>query len=157
MRVINKSDIRELLEKAKHSERGRTNLNVHDDDDDVNFFYNAFIPGTYVQPHKHVDKDEYFQIIEGRALVVIFDNLGIVMQVHELSQEGAISCKIERGIWHTVIALEPSVLLEVKAGPYDAATAKVFAKWAPGEDGSYRPSYEKALLGSVLHVQSLQE
>jgi hypothetical protein len=36
--------------------------------------------------------------------------------------------------WHTVVALnEQSVLLEIKAGPFDPKAAKEFAPWAPEE------------------------
>jgi hypothetical protein len=35
--------------------------------------------------------------------------------------------------WHSLIALESSIIYEVKDGPYDPADDKYFAGWAPGE------------------------
>ena len=49
--------------------------------------------------------------------------------------------------WHTVIALElGSVLLEVKAGPYDPNQPKEFASWAPEESSSEVAGYLSGLL-----------
>lgn len=47
-----------------------------------------------------------------------------------------VGVEISPGTWHTVVALvQGSVLLEVKAGPFDPAAAKELAAWAP-EEGS---------------------
>ena len=133
MIVVTEQDMDALLRKASESPRRRAILSPHSEEDPINYFYNALMPGTYVQPHKHEDKDEYFQILKGDILVVIFDDNGKVRQTDWLSSDNAISCKIQPGEWHTVVAIKPSVILEVKAGPYNPDTAKIFAPWAPQE------------------------
>ena len=35
--------------------------------------------------------------------------------------------------WHTLVALQPSILFELKEGPYHALSDKDFAAWAPAE------------------------
>lgn len=50
--------------------------------------------------------------------------------------------EIESTEWHTVIALKPdSILLEIKAGPFDPHQAKDFAIWAPNEDTTEMKDY----------------
>jgi hypothetical protein len=40
---------------------------------------------------------------------------------------------IRPGVYHTMIALTPSAVLEIIQGPYQADTHKQFAAWAPRE------------------------
>lgn len=146
MIVVPVDDLDALLKEASESPRRRAILNPFSEEDPINFFYNALMPDTYVRPHKHEDKDEYFQILKGEVLVVIFDDNGRIRQTGWLSLENAVSCKIKSGEWHTVVALEPSVIQEVKAGPYDPDTAKIFALWAPSEDNPASAQYRDDLV-----------
>lgn len=135
----------DLLKKAEESPRKRAIFSPHNEKDPVNFFYNALMPDAYVQPHKHHKKDEYFEIVRGEILVVTFNDNGHVLHVAKLSEKNCISCRIQPGEWHSVIALEKSVILEVKLGPYDPATAKTFAPWAPSEAEFVSGPYLKQL------------
>ena len=48
----------------------------------------------------------------------------------------SVGIELRAEAWHTVLALEKkSVLLEVKAGPFDPKQAKELAPWAPSENG----------------------
>ena len=152
MLAIRKSDIDELLQKAADSPRRRANLNVHSEGDDLNFFYNALMPNTYVQPHRHEDKDEYFQIVEGRIIVVIFNDDGSVRQAEILGKDEVVSCRIEPGEWHTILVLQKSVLLEVKSGVYDPETSKGFAPWTPGEEEPESDAYMTTLWQTVQRL-----
>ena len=49
---------------------------------------------------------------------------------------------IESGVWHTLVPLaNDTVILEIKRGPYNAATDKTFASWAPEEGSPAAHSY----------------
>lgn len=94
-------------------------------------------PGTYIQPHKHEnpDKTEYFFALRGRIAVFEFDASGEIKDCIILDpNKGNFGIEIAPGTYHSLISLESgSVAFEVKKGPYELATAKDFAIWAPAE------------------------
>ena len=60
--------------------------------------------------------------------------------------ETAVGVEVPVACWHTVVALEPgSILLEIKAGPFDPAVPKEMAPWAPDEGSTYACSYLEKL------------
>jgi cupin fold WbuC family metalloprotein len=62
----------------------------------------------------------------------------------------AVGIEISANTWHTVIALEPSsVLLEVKAGPFDPSQPKDLAPWAPDEGGPTAQQYLQFLISNI--------
>ena len=51
------------------------------------------------------------------------------------------------GLWHSIAALTPvAVCYEVKPGPWDPATDKEFAPWAPEEGSDAASQYLATLL-----------
>ena len=74
------------------------------------------------------------------------DDSGAVTARYFIGQgHAAIGVDTPAGVWHTVVALsEVLVCYEVKPGPWDPATDKEFASWAPSE-GS--PDVERYLSG----------
>jgi len=78
MHIVTRAMREELLEEAARSPRRRKNLNVHDDDTKINVLLNAIFPDSYVPPHKHTDKREYFNFDTGRFIVVTFDDEGVI-------------------------------------------------------------------------------
>ena len=106
-------------------------------------------PDSYVCPHKHEDPDkvEVFLCLRGRAAVLAFDDAGRVAGVFTLSPAGPThGAEVPPRTWHTVLALEPgTVLYEVKQGPYNPATDKKFAPWAPAEGAPEAAEYLEAL------------
>src|SRR3989344_6980765 len=149
MKAVTSDALNGLFKEAERSSRKRINLNLHRDGDDINVFFNAFLPGTYPQPHRHKDKDEYFTIISGAALVLEFSNDGTIQDAVLLEPQCAVACKIPVGSWHTVLALIPSILLEAKAGPYDPATAKECAPWAPAENNTAAKDYTQRIIQKI--------
>lgn len=135
---INHKMIEPLEEKARVSNRLRTNYNFHSESSDLlQRMLNVMEPDTYCRPHKHEnpDKREAFIILKGKIAVLEFDDSGNISASITLSHElGNYACEIAPGSWHAIIALEPgSVVYEIKDGPYDPATDKKFAKWSPAE------------------------
>lgn len=125
--------------RARRSARKRSNHNFHASAQDaVHRFLNVLTRGTYVQPHRHASppKHESFIVLEGSVVVAIFDDDGRVRDKHVLAAGTARVCGIDlpAGLWHTIAPLtDEAVCFEVKPGPWDPATDKEFASWAPAE------------------------
>lgn len=87
------------------------------------------LPGTEVVAHRHQMSNESVLILAGLD-EVIFEETGERVlrekeRYHLCPAEGRYGCVVPAGAWHTVEALEPSVIFEAKDGKY-------------GEDGSER-------------------
>ncbi|MFN8258459.1 MAG: WbuC family cupin fold metalloprotein [Bacteroidales bacterium] len=131
---------KDLFERAAKLERRRLNYNFHKEQGDIlQRMLNVMNSDTYIRPHKHInpDKREVFIVLKGKVLVVEFDDSGNVTEYAMLSNDSACyGCEIRLRSWHSIICLEDnSVVYEVKDGPYDPLTDKIFAPWAP-EEGS---------------------
>lgn len=151
MQVITQYDLNVLLAQAQESPRRRTIFRLHEHEEPVQRMVNAILPGSYVTPHKHEnpDKVELFTALIGRVALVQFDNLGEVEEVQFLDANGPVRVvDIAPRIYHTLVALQPSALLEIIQGPYEAATHKRFASWAPLEDNPKANDY-------LLHLESI--
>ncbi|MEM9832018.1 MAG: WbuC family cupin fold metalloprotein [Bacteroidota bacterium] len=143
--TITQELVNQKAQDARDSDRKRNIHVLHTGDEDtLQRMLNAFQPGTYVAPHRHVavPKAEMVLVIQGGLGFVRFADDGSYQPenfVYMNPQEGLLGVDYRAGVWHTFIALEPdTVVLEVKPGPYDAATDKEFAPWAPkeGEEGT---------------------
>jgi len=123
---------------AGASPRRRINHNFHEGPgDNPHRMLNVLLRGTYVRPHRHVTppKTEAFLPLTGRVGIVCFDDAGTVTGQYELDAGGPVrGIDLPAGEWHTVLALtEVSVCYEVKPGPWEPASDKDFAAWAPRE------------------------
>ena len=79
------------------------------------------------------------------------DDAGTIASVARLGAGGGAGVDIDPGIWHTVVVLSDSaVCFEVKPGPWDAATDKEFAPWAPPEGDAAGVEYVEALVRESL-------
>jgi cupin fold WbuC family metalloprotein len=141
------------LARAVQSPRGRTNHNFHPSlADTLHRFLNAWTRGSYAAPHRHlkVPKPESFVVLRGELGLFIFDDEGLVKETHVLGRGGVVGIDLAPGVWHTVTALsETAICFEVKAGPYDAATDKEFAPWAPGEGDPAAAAYLASLYEKI--------
>jgi len=151
---IDKSFTDPLIEKAAKSVRRRTNYNFHIVlEDTLQRMLNIMNIDTYVCPHKHInpDKREAFILLQGKVLVFEFDDSGRIKDYIMLDREkGSHGCEIGQRSWHTIICLENNtVLYEVKDGPYDVSTDKVFATWAPSEGDVACVQYNQSLIKKV--------
>jgi cupin fold WbuC family metalloprotein len=135
---------------ARQSPRRRHILRFHELPEVLQRMVNAVEPESYAQPHQHRDPDkaEVFVCLRGRAVVVRFDAAGEILESTMVAAGGPVlGVEIPPQAWHTLLALEPgTVLFEVKEGPYEAATDKRFAPWAPPEsDTAMARAYLAAL------------
>ena len=139
MKWLDAQTLDQLTEKAKQAERLRTHFNLHELlDEPVQRLAVAMEPGSYIRPHRHPQQEkwEFFTVLRGTLLMLIFDDDGRVEKRMELSGTGPLyGIELPPGTWHTVISLESgSVFVEVKQGPYTPLDAKDFAEWAPEEN-----------------------
>ena len=147
----------DLSSEAKMNERKRKNYNFHKDDSDpVQRMLNALEPSTYVRPHRHVnpDKREVFILLRGRIAVVEFNDKGVVSDLIILDQSiGNYAAEVAPGIWHTVVSLENnSVYYELKDGPYDKNTDKIFSEWSSAEGTQEAVKYLDKLKNKICSV-----
>lgn len=151
MRAITRNQIDELIQQAEESPRLRAMLSLHQPEDLVQRMVNALAPGTYIPPHKHEnpDKVKLFSLLKGHIAVLHFNDLGEVDNIMMMTTNSPI-CIIDVAprSYHTMIALEPSAILEIIQGPYDQATHKQIADWAPTEDNPKAGDY-------LLHLEAI--
>ena len=141
------------LARALTAPRGRVNHNFHPDmASNPHRFLNAWTRGSYAAPHRHlaVPKPESFLVLRGELALFVFDDAGGITEKHILGRDGVLGIDLAPGLWHTVAALsETAICFEVKAGPYDVATDKEFAPWAPREGDAAAAAYLAGLLRSL--------
>lgn len=114
---------------------------------------NALVPGTYVRPHRHPDEHqgEGFILLRGRLALLVFTtdgNIDFIQSRVLTARDGCCGMDIPPHTWHSLVALEESVIYEVKgqpAGGYVAARDKEFAPWAPEENAAEADDYCRAL------------
>ena len=126
--VIDKKLLDEVAERAKSSPRLRMNYNFHKSlDEKCHRFLNAVEPGTVVDIHRHLTKDETFVLLRGRVRVNTYYDDGSIMDSVELSpDDGRYGMNIPKGVWHNLESLETnSVFFECKEGPYSLEDQEV--------------------------------
>lgn len=143
--------IEQVRRKAESSPRLRMNHNFHpSDQSNPHRFLNVMLRGTYIRPHRHRQppKAESWILLEGEALFFTFDDGGAVTGKWTISATGP--CRgldLAPGAWHSLAAVtECAVMYEVKPGPYEPATDKEFAPWAPAEGSPEAPAWLERLL-----------
>ena len=109
---------------------------------------------TYTRPHRHRNKAESFNMIEGRLMVVFFDDAGTVTRHLTLGTPGSAEPSIYRlspGTWHTVLPLTEYVVFhEITSGPFVQGESEV-ASWAPDEsDAAGTARFKADLMKKVL-------
>ncbi len=133
------------VEASRKSPRGRIIRPLHKQGGDLlQRMLNTLQPGSYIRPHRHADhRAESIVVLAGSIRYFAFDDAGEVAETFVLAA-GAdeVGIDTDGGIWHSFAALEAdTVVFEVKPGPYDAATDKEFARWAPEENSPEADAY----------------
>jgi cupin fold WbuC family metalloprotein len=135
---INEALLDEVSSSGRRNPRKRMILRFHGHEEPLQRMLNAVEPESYVRPHRHLREHEVemFVTLRGSVLVVRFAGDGAPLEGVVADADGPVQgVEVPPGAWHCFIALQPgTVLFEVKPGPYDPATAKDFAPWAPPEE-----------------------
>lgn len=147
--LIDRAAQQTLLEQAAQSERRRAHRLFHDGPaDPVQRMLIGILPDSYVPPHRHPaeDKWEWVQMVSGAIDVLLFDEGGRLHGRHSLEADGAVTgLQLAPNQWHSLVAVQPSVFLELKPGPFVAETAADFAPWAPQESAASKSQVLKRL------------
>lgn len=154
MKTITQDLLDQVTGEARDSVRLRKNYNLHPNDAFCcHRLLNAMEPGSYLQPHRHLDpnKDESMVILRGRLGVVAFDEGGAVTGTHILQTGDAVAVDMPHGEFHTVFSLEPgTVFFETKGGPYLPLNSEEKAPWAPVEGDGSANAYLASLVALFL-------
>ena len=131
------SNLKELVGLASKNLRKRARLCAHrDPSDQVQQMFIAHKQGTYIRPHKHLNKDESMLILEGSADYIIFNEFGEVESITSMascSHDAAFFTTIGPGVYHSLrIKSEWLIFLEVTKGPF-VKEETIFADWSPDE------------------------
>lgn len=134
---VNQEYMETLKERARQNPRRRIRLCAHCSVNDL--LHEMLIVherGTYVRPHKHLNKTESLHIIDGLADVVVFDDDGKitdVMQMGDYKSGRIFYYRMQYPYFHTFL-IHSEILLfhEVTNGPFNRNDT-VFAPWAPDE------------------------
>jgi cupin fold WbuC family metalloprotein len=142
-----------LVTQAKNSPRLRQHRNIHlDYSDPCQRLFNAIEPNSYIRPHHHGIESLF--AMRGLMALIVFNDDGAIEQFQRFGVDSSLGginiaagTEIPLDKWHTVVSLASgSILLEIKAGPFDPSMPKTFAPWAPEEGTLEGVNYLKQLM-----------
>ena len=119
--AIDNTLLDDLLAQAAASPRLRMNYDLRTSADDKSQrMLNALLPGTVMPIHRHRDSAETVIILRGRFDEIFYDDSGVeVARYHLDPSTGEFGVQVPAGQWHSLVALEPSVLFEAKDGAWE--------------------------------------
>ena len=135
--VVDYAFVQTLKKKAELGLYRRSRFCLHlDPNKTFHEMINVFCFDTYIRPHRHPDgKCESYQILEGRLLICIFDNLGNVIDKIILTpyqKAASLFLRLNTNYWHMQIPLtEFVVFVESYQGPFLRESDVEEASWAP--------------------------
>jgi cupin fold WbuC family metalloprotein len=149
--LITSALVQHAVETSRESPRRRVIQPFHKSDTDpLHRMLNAVQPDSYVRPHRHLDppKAEAWILLRGALVFFTFEDDGRIRDaIRVAAGSDCFGVDLTPGIYHSFVALEPdTVIYEVKPGPYEPASDKAFAPWAPAEGSPDAPAYMRALL-----------
>jgi cupin fold WbuC family metalloprotein len=144
--LIGHALMQETIALSRQSPRRRIICPFHQSaGDSLHRMLNAIQPHSYIRPHRHLNppKAESIVVLRGSIGYLTFNDLGAVEQMHVLgANRPSFGVDTQPGIFHTFLSLEEdTVLFEVKPGPYEKASDKDFAPWAPREGSDEAKAY----------------
>lgn len=118
--LIDDTFLDKLQEEAKKSPRLRMNYDLRNSDKDLSQrMLNALEVGTEVPIHRHKDTSETVIILRGSLDEIYYDEKGTETdRFHLDAKQSKYGLQIPAGIWHSLKVYEPSVIIEVKDGPF---------------------------------------
>lgn len=124
MNIVSQEVIAEILDTAEKSPRRRSHKNFHATlEDSIHRLLIGAMPDTVFPVHRHRNKFELFVLLHGEVEAILTDDEGNVTKRMHMTPDGEYSAlENEPGMWHTYKILKPSVILEVKPGPYQPIT-----------------------------------
>ena len=137
MAAVGSAWIEKLKANAQAEPLRRARLNLHRSaEDPVQEMVIAFCAGSYNAPHRNLGGAKSWHALEGSASIILFNDDGSVRQRATISAHSYAStslCRLSSSAWHTVIPIDPVVVLhEVALGPFRREVA--MPAWVPSEE-----------------------
>ena len=139
--VLSRENMREIISLAGKNERKRMRICVHRDEQEKHQeMFIVHTKETYVRPHRHMNKAESFEVLEGEVDVVLFDEKGQVTEVVRMSDYASgkpFYYRIASPVYHSLVVRSEHLLFkESTTGPFVRSESE-FAPWSPEEkDGA---------------------
>jgi len=135
---IGVEEIAFLKQCARSNRRQRARICAHKTDEDaLHEMLIAISAKSYIHPHKHLGKSESFHIVDGIVDVVVFDDLGEIVDVIELGDTRSgrnFYYRLSESAFHTLlIRTDFLVVHEVTNGPF-LSERTVLADFAPSAE-----------------------
>ena len=131
--LISKKSL-EFLKKNKNQKNNKSRICIHKNDrENIHEMMVFHKKGSYVRPHKHLNKLESFFVISGEVTLVVFNTKGIPMKKIEMGDyfSGKIFFyKMKKNYFHTQIIKKDTLFKEVTNGPFKKKKT-LHAKWSP--------------------------
>ena len=133
MKKLTAANLTDLARQARQSTRLRANSNLHQElGDPIQRLAIAMEPDTLILPHRHPQTWEVLTALRGRFTVLVFDNVGRVIERAVLGEDCSV-VEIPVGGWHAVLSRDKgAVIFEVKHGPYVPIADADVAAWSKG-------------------------
>lgn len=81
-------------------------------------------------------------VVRGCLGVILYDASGAITGIMKLDEHGPVrAVSIPTGVFHTAVALEPTVIFEAKGGPYASHLPEELAPFAPPEGSPEAKGY----------------
>lgn len=163
LKIYTNQYFNKLITSALFNNRLRQHSNIHESyEEPCQRFFNAINVGSYIRPHRHFTdyRDELLVAVSGQFALFTFECDGtisgaVILGTEKFQNSECMVVEVPGNIWHTVLALEPgSVLLEIKAGPFNPQQPKDLALWAPDEDSELKNKYLSQLHDFVTTMLS---
>lgn len=127
MQIFDNDFIEVMLKQAICSERLRINYLLHKTPEEkCQRMINVLIPGTKIPIQVH-NIDETLILIRGEIIVKLYTSELSIKNILKISQyDNSFGIIIPAGQIHDVEVLEPSVIFEVKEGPFHPSNTRTF-------------------------------
>jgi cupin fold WbuC family metalloprotein len=158
---VDRQDIEQLKQLAASNARQRVRICTHQNaQETVHEMLIVHGQGTYVRPHKHLNRGESFHVLEGTAIGVFFDDAGNLHDVLPLGDYASGSCfyyRMDQPVYHTLLIDSAQfVFHETTNGPFDPSQT-LFAPWSPSEaDGSAVEAFMRKLRNDVAQFRKIE-
>ncbi len=132
---VGSQDIESLKARVGDTELKRIRLCAHRDaEDSLHEMFIVLSQETYIRPAKHLNKDESLHVVEGRADVIFYDEMGSITQVIPLGDYASgyqFFYRIREPVYHSLLLRSDTfTFCETTLGPLRKSDT-VLAPWSP--------------------------
>lgn len=131
MVVVEKPTINELKKIAESNGRVNARICLHSNPQDNlhDMIILEYQDKKCRIPHKHLEKCETLQMIEGKMMAYVFSESGDILNRVVLQADKNLMCRIASNQYHLYLPISESVIYkETKLGPFDLAD-NIFPRW----------------------------